>query len=639
MLTQKFTTRLLIFMALMMVFSLPVVAQDDDSTTDSSYTIPDNPAGIDPSTVIARVGETEFTLEDFYARLRYERFRRLTVLGDFVTQNGPEVLILDDPQNTAAQGISQFLESIANSQLFANDVYRNLILEELYHTEAVERELEIDACEVDTNWTIVLNQPDLQTGECEFSEELNTLRQAYIDDAMLYSGMTEDEILATVTAFTEFNAVFEALGEEVELEPVETITTSHIRTFDEERAQEAMDALDAGGEWYDVLFEFTEDQGVRGRGGALGAIQPGQTVPEFDEALFNPENEVGDLLGPVETQFGFHVIEVEGINTGIRVRHILLEDESQAQAAVDILSDSDESFTELVNLYTLDQTTMPTGGDLGYLTEGNVRMPEAFNEAVFAAELNDIVGPIETDRGFHVAQVTEMSDAPVEVVARHILVEDEELAQELYDRLADGEDFALLADIYSLDGAGTAGDTWAVVTDGQQRGAYTLQSMFEQFPALALGLRDAEEGEIVGPLNTQFGFFIVRIDDTGTREQNEQERQVAIEDYVDEWQIEQLASDMVEETDLWRNYIVFDPMPSDISESLSELDIFMERSRAEFEEARIANSIPGILSRLTLPGIEVEPETTPEAEMTPDVEQTPEADEVPDDAEATEDAG
>ena len=43
-------------------------------------------------------------------------------------------------------------------------------------------------------------------------------------------------------------------------------------------------------------------------GGALGSFGPGQMVREFDEVVFS--GEVGKVLGPVKTQFGYHLIEI-----------------------------------------------------------------------------------------------------------------------------------------------------------------------------------------------------------------------------------------------------------------------------------------------------------------------------------------
>ena len=44
------------------------------------------------------------------------------------------------------------------------------------------------------------------------------------------------------------------------------------------------------------------------KGGALGEFGPGQMVPEFDQAVFS--GNVGELQGPIQTQFGYHLLEV-----------------------------------------------------------------------------------------------------------------------------------------------------------------------------------------------------------------------------------------------------------------------------------------------------------------------------------------
>lgn len=44
------------------------------------------------------------------------------------------------------------------------------------------------------------------------------------------------------------------------------------------------------------------------QGGHLGEFGPGQMVKEFDEVVFS--GEVGKVLGPVKTQFGYHLIEI-----------------------------------------------------------------------------------------------------------------------------------------------------------------------------------------------------------------------------------------------------------------------------------------------------------------------------------------
>lgn len=44
------------------------------------------------------------------------------------------------------------------------------------------------------------------------------------------------------------------------------------------------------------------------QGGDLGKFGPGQMVPEFDEAVFS--GDVGVVYGPIQTQFGYHLLEV-----------------------------------------------------------------------------------------------------------------------------------------------------------------------------------------------------------------------------------------------------------------------------------------------------------------------------------------
>ncbi|MFT5220390.1 MAG: peptidyl-prolyl cis-trans isomerase C [Gammaproteobacteria bacterium] len=44
------------------------------------------------------------------------------------------------------------------------------------------------------------------------------------------------------------------------------------------------------------------------QGGDLGSFSPGQMVPEFDTVVFN--DAVGEVHGPVKTQFGYHLIEI-----------------------------------------------------------------------------------------------------------------------------------------------------------------------------------------------------------------------------------------------------------------------------------------------------------------------------------------
>jgi hypothetical protein len=44
------------------------------------------------------------------------------------------------------------------------------------------------------------------------------------------------------------------------------------------------------------------------KGGDLGSFGPGMMVPEFDKVVFS--GEIGQVYGPVQTQFGYHLVEI-----------------------------------------------------------------------------------------------------------------------------------------------------------------------------------------------------------------------------------------------------------------------------------------------------------------------------------------
>jgi peptidyl-prolyl cis-trans isomerase C len=76
----------------------------------------------------------------------------------------------------------------------------------------------------------------------------------------------------------------------------------------EQQAEEVKRRLEGGADFAELAREFSQDPGSKEQGGDLGCLGRGETVPEFEEALFDAEE--GEIVGPVETEFGFHVIEV-----------------------------------------------------------------------------------------------------------------------------------------------------------------------------------------------------------------------------------------------------------------------------------------------------------------------------------------
>lgn len=81
----------------------------------------------------------------------------------------------------------------------------------------------------------------------------------------------------------------------------------HILVGTSEQCNDLKGQIENGSSFEDLAKEHSQcPSGAQG--GALGTFGPGQMVREFDEVVFSAP--IGEVQGPVETQFGFHLVEV-----------------------------------------------------------------------------------------------------------------------------------------------------------------------------------------------------------------------------------------------------------------------------------------------------------------------------------------
>ncbi|WP_295556431.1 peptidylprolyl isomerase [uncultured Hyphomicrobium sp.] len=99
-----------------------------------------------------------------------------------------------------------------------------------------------------------------------------------------------------------------------------------------------------------------------------------------------------------------------------------------------------------------------------------------------------------------------MIPAEEEVDARHILVETEVTAKEVFEKVGKGEDFAKLAQDYSRDPGSKA--------DGGKLGYFTKGQMVKEFEDAAFALK---KGEVSKPVQSKFGWHIIKIEDRRTK--------------------------------------------------------------------------------------------------------------------------
>lgn len=120
------------------------------------------------------------------------------------------------------------------------------------------------------------------------------------------------------------------------------------------------------------------------------------TLPIYRDVLLPAQQRVEGIRASLQADLP---------DTEVRtVRHILVEEAAEAEEIVELL-EGGADFAELAEERSADPGSGAQGGDLGPAPRGSY--VEGFEEAVWDAELNTIVGPVETEFGFHVLEVTD----------------------------------------------------------------------------------------------------------------------------------------------------------------------------------------------------------------------------------------
>lgn len=110
------------------------------------------------------------------------------------------------------------------------------------------------------------------------------------------------------------------------------------------KANEVLAQAKSGKDFAALAKEFSDDRGSAAQGGDLGWADRAVFVGPFSEALFSMRD--GDITGPVKTQFGYHIIKLEGIQQGkartFEEARAELEAEYRRDRAVELFADREE---------------------------------------------------------------------------------------------------------------------------------------------------------------------------------------------------------------------------------------------------------------------------------------------------------
>lgn len=212
--------------------------------------------------------------------------------------------IAENPQ--FAQQLEGDEEGALQAQIQAQ-ILTELIEATLIEQGAADRGVEIEPDDIAEQRT---NLADQLGGEEQLQQaiEQQGLSESDVDDLLrdlsYREAVTADLVGDDEITDDEVSEFFEENPEQFQ-----TAQARHILVDTEEEAEEVLERVEEGEDFAAVAEEVSTDEGSAAQGGDLGEISPGQMVPAFEQAVFE-DAEVGEVHGPVESEFGFHVIEV-----------------------------------------------------------------------------------------------------------------------------------------------------------------------------------------------------------------------------------------------------------------------------------------------------------------------------------------
>lgn len=290
------------------------------------------------------------------------------------------------------------------------------------------------------------------------------------------------------------------------------------------KAEDLLKQLQHGADFADLAKKNSDDTGSAEKGGELGWIVRGQTVPNFEKTAFSLKP--GELSGLVETEYGYHIIQVEDKQPA----HVQSFEEVRPQ----LLADAQKDFSTTA----LDKAISSAHGEilrnpgqaeaiatkyhlkffkLDNITTSSVlpeigTQPEIMN-AVFAAQkggITDVVNQENQGKAAFAlvtnivpARNAEYAEVQKEVLEHYTTAESSRLADEAAkaaaDRARKGESLETIAKSYGL--------------QVKTAPPFTIDGAAEGIGAAGLlsAAFKSNVGAIIGPISAQSGQFVCKV--------------------------------------------------------------------------------------------------------------------------------
>jgi peptidyl-prolyl cis-trans isomerase D len=290
------------------------------------------------------------------------------------------------------------------------------------------------------------------------------------------------------------------------------------------KAEDVLKQVKKGAKFDELAKKYSEDPGSKDKGGDLGWLIQGQTVPEFEKAAFSLQ--AGAVSDLVKTQYGFHIIKVleketahtksfEEVKDSIRAPLLLAKADDSASKLADQLSaeirkSNRTPLADLAKQFHLEVAqTRPIAATDPLLELGS--SPE-IKDAIFRLREGEVSQPIRTDRGYivltlkqtipaHPGSLDEVRDKLVASLKQEKALQlARSKAEELSKRGKAGEKFDVVAKALGLeaktsDDFSRAGSIPGVGSGKQVTAAFNMKV-----------------GEVSSPENLGSNWFVYKVD-------------------------------------------------------------------------------------------------------------------------------
>jgi peptidyl-prolyl cis-trans isomerase D len=292
-----------------------------------------------------------------------------------------------------------------------------------------------------------------------------------------------------------------------------------------------------GAKFEDLAKKYSEDPGTKDKGGDLGWITHGRTVPEFEKTAFSLPN--GAISDVVKTQYGFHIIKVldketahtkpfEEVKDSIQAPLLLTKADKEAGDVADKLSSAIRqnnklSLDDLAKQYHLTVgETRPVAANEPVIELGNSK---EVKDAIFGQRPGELSLPIHTDRGYIVLSIKEAQPAhqgSLQEVRDRVIIDLKQAkatelarqrAQDLEKRAKAGEKFDTAAKALGLDPK--TSDSFA--RNGSIAGAASGKQLAAAF--------QMKPGDVGAPLSLGTNWFVYRVAEKQEANQADFEKQ------------------------------------------------------------------------------------------------------------------